>query len=246
MRLAAEMDGSGNASGGRAASRRGRPRSRLTARPLRPTLGTAPDAADLAHWTARANDAVEAAEQSAGDDVAGGGGSDAARATQLAAEKELAACAALAVFVARRWRDAAGEFASGRVENRGVEGSNPSGDSSGSDEDATRRERLRVLGDATVSALARLVGGDGAVAFRRRPVTARAATLRAALRVVEHASAAAFRIGTAVTGMDSQLEGWSASVVGAVTTSAVTVPAVLGQEFWLPRTRRWRASGRWR
>jgi hypothetical protein len=92
--------------------------------------------------------------------------------------------------------------------------------------------------------LARLVGGDGAVAFRRRPVTARAATLRAALRVVEHASAAAFRIGTAVTGMDSQLKGWSASVVGAVTTSAVTVLAVLGQEFCLLREHaRWRASG---
>ena len=245
MRLAAEMDGSGNASGGRGC---------VAAATLREAvdrydrydrrLGTAPDAADLADWTARANDAVDATEQSAGDDVAGGGGSDAARATQLAAEKELAACAALAVFVARRWRDAAAEFASGRVENRGVEGSNPSGDSSGFDEDATRRERLRVLGDATVSALARLVGGDGAVAFRRRPVTARAATLRAALRVVEHASAAAFRIGTAVTGMDSQLEGWSASVVGAVTTSAVTVLAVLGQEFCLLREHaRWRASG---
>ena len=176
-----------------------------------------------------------------GDDVAGGGGSDAA--SDTAGSEELAACAALAVFVARRWRDAAGEFASGRVENRGVEGSNPSGDSSGSDEDATRRERLRVLGDATVSALARLVGGDGAVAFRRRSGAARAATLRAG-RVVEHASAAAFRIGTAVTGMDSQLEGWSASVVGAVTTSAVTVLAVLGQEFCLLREHaRWRASG---
>ena len=83
MRLAAEMDGSGNASGGRGCV--------AAAQPLTATSATGvwnpPDAADLAHWTARANDAVEAAEQSAGDDVTGGGGSDAARAAQLATEK---------------------------------------------------------------------------------------------------------------------------------------------------------------
>ena len=98
------------------------------------------------------------------------------------------------------------------------------------------------LGDATATWL--VSSAAGAVAFRRRSGAARAATLRATLRVVEHASAAALRVRTASGTEDTELDDWSASVVGAVTTNAVTVFAVLGQEFCLLREHaRWRASG---
>mgnify|MGYP004048890739 CR=1 FL=1 len=237
MRLAAETTVSGNASECVAAATL---RGAIDCLERLELSGTPPDADDLADWTARAGDAVDTAERAAGD-ASAGGGSDAAAATRLA-DAELAACAAYVVFVARRWRDAAAEFASGRAVNRAgadaeVEGSNGV-------EDAERRRALRVLGDATATALARLVGGDGAVAFRRRSGAARAATLRATLRVVEHASAAALRVKTASGTGDTELDDWSASVVGAVTTNAVTVLAVLGQEFCLLREHaRWRASG---
>ena len=177
MRLAAETTVSGNASECVAAATL---RGAIDCLERLELSGTPPDAGDLADWTARAGDAVDAAERAAGD-AAAGGGSDAAAATRLAAA-ELAACAAYVVFVARRWRDAAAEFVSGRAGNRAgadaeVEGSSPSGAAAGFDADAERRRALRVLGDATATALARLVGGDGAVAFRRRSGAARAATL---------------------------------------------------------------------
>ena len=178
-----------------------------------------PNFPTLSDWVRRAGDAVDTAEASHVGD-------------ERAADAELGAFAALTVFIARRWRD--------------TEASMSAAEDSSSSDDFTVSSN--TLSKATTEALSRLVGGADVSAFRHRSGARRAATLHAALRVVEHASVAV-RHGRARRGAEEDAAGESREIYGDtpaindVTTHVLTLLAVLGQEFCLVREHaRWRAA----
>ena len=184
------------------------------------TSSELPNFPTLSDWVRRAGDAVDTAEASHVGD-------------ERAADAELGAFAALTVFIARRWRDTEASSAAAAE------------DSSSSDDFTVSSN---TLSKATCQALSRLVGGADVSAFRRRSGARRAATLHAALRVVEHASVAV-RHGRARRGGEEDAAGESREIYGDtpaindVTTHVLTLLAVLGQEFCLVREHaRWRAA----
>jgi hypothetical protein len=211
-------------------------------------------------WLERAAAGVNSAELAANDEVAASRWTTArdGQSAAAAADAELAALCALTLLLARRAREASE-----------VSTSSTSGHASTSAEEtsaahwaagASSSPHSQSVVVAAAAARSALTGGVDASAFRARPGVRRAATLRTALRCVEHAAAAAIAAAADVAppscprivypstpnpaaiaaegGRDT-----GENVSGAVTT-VLTLLAVLGEEFCLLREHaRWRVAG---